>query len=110
MLFGERLLLVRKSKKISQEELAKQLGVHAPIIGRYERNEVKPSIEVAAKIADILKVSLDYLVGLSDQQLDTDTVKYINQLQSLDEADQNHILKTFKALIREASTRKTFVA
>jgi transcriptional regulator with XRE-family HTH domain len=33
------------------------------IIGKYERNEVKPSIEVAAKIANALEVSLDYLVG-----------------------------------------------
>lgn len=44
MLFGERLALVRKKKKISQDELAKAIGVHAPVIGHYERGEVKPSI------------------------------------------------------------------
>ena len=41
MLFGERLASVRKSKKISQDELAKEIGAHAPVIGRYERGEVK---------------------------------------------------------------------
>jgi transcriptional regulator with XRE-family HTH domain len=40
--------------------------VHAPVIGRYERNEVKPSIEVATKMAEVLQLSLDYLVGFAD--------------------------------------------
>lgn len=33
------------------------------IIGRYERDEVTPSVEVASKLADVLDVSLDYLVA-----------------------------------------------
>ena len=73
MLFGERLITVRKNKKMSQDELAKAIGVHAPVIGRYERDEVKPSIEVAVKIADALSVSLDYMVGSTDLELDKNT-------------------------------------
>jgi transcriptional regulator with XRE-family HTH domain len=42
MLIGERLLYTRKKKNISQEELVQQISVHAPVIGRYERDEVKP--------------------------------------------------------------------
>ncbi len=108
MLFGERLLKARKERKISQEELAKRLGAHAPIIGRYERGEVKPSIEVAAKIAEILGVSLDYLTGLSDQLIDKNILDQVNELQALKQEDQQHILKTLGALIREAKTRLTF--
>jgi transcriptional regulator with XRE-family HTH domain len=108
MLFGERLLKARKERKISQDELAKRLGVHAPIIGRYERGEVNPSIEVATKIADTLGVSLDYLTGLSDQLLDKEIIKQINELQQLNPEDQKHILKTLGALTREAKTRLTF--
>lgn len=44
--FGKRLSEVRKTKKLSQDELAKMLDVHGAVIGRYERDEVKPSIEV----------------------------------------------------------------
>lgn len=33
------------------------------VIGRYERNEVKPYIKMAASITEALEVSLDYLVG-----------------------------------------------
>ncbi len=108
ILFGERLLQVRKKRKVSQDELAKKLGVHAPVIGRYERGEVKPSIETAARMAEALGVSLDYLTGLSDQELDQDIVKQINDLQSLKMEDRQHILQTLGALIREAKTRLTF--
>jgi transcriptional regulator with XRE-family HTH domain len=55
---------------MSQDELAKKLDVHGAVIGRYERDEVKPSIEMAAAIAEALEVSLDYLVGNSDLLLE----------------------------------------
>jgi transcriptional regulator with XRE-family HTH domain len=64
--FGKRLGEVRKLKKMSQDELAKKLNVHGAVIGRYERDEVKPSIEVVATVAEALEVSLDYLVGITD--------------------------------------------
>jgi len=108
MLFGERLTLVRKKRKVSQDELAKRLGVHAPIIGRYERGEVKPSIEVAAKIADALGVSLDFLAGLSDLELEQGLIKQITELQALADEDQAHILKTLQSLIRDAKARATY--
>jgi transcriptional regulator with XRE-family HTH domain len=57
MSFGKRLLEARKKKGISQEEVAEKLGTKGPVIGRYERDEMKPSIEAAAKIADLLEVS-----------------------------------------------------
>ena len=88
MLFGECLLSTRKKKKISQDELAKQIGVHAPVIGRYERDEVKPSIETAFKIAKALKVSLDYLTGLSDLELDKSIVDVVTSLQKLNNEDK----------------------
>ena len=42
------------------------MGITAITIGRYERGEIKPSIEIAMKIAEALEFSLDYLVGSSD--------------------------------------------
>jgi transcriptional regulator with XRE-family HTH domain len=108
MLFGERLLNTRKKKKISQDELAKQIGVHAPVIGRYERDEVKPSIETAFKIAKALEVSLDYLTGLSDLELDKSIVDVVNSLQKLNSEDKEHIFTTINALVRDAKSRNTY--
>lgn len=61
MNIGDKITDLRKQKNMNQTELGKAAGVSREIIGRYERNEVMPSIEVAAKIAEALDVSLDYL-------------------------------------------------
>ena len=108
MLFGERLALVRKKKKVSQDELAKTIGVHAPVIGRYERNEVKPSIEVATKMAEVLGASLDYLAGLAEYELDNSITKQILSIQALNEDDKTMLFKTIDALLRDANTRKAY--
>ncbi len=44
-----------KTEKISQIDLATQLGIHKNVLGSYERNEVLPSIEIALNIVDILE-------------------------------------------------------
>jgi len=67
MTFGERITLQRKQLKLSQHDLAKRVGTSAPIIGRYEREEIKPSIDMAKKIADELGVTVDYLIGGTDK-------------------------------------------
>lgn len=110
MLFGERLLKARKERKISQDELAKSLGVHAPIIGRYERGEVNPSIDVATKIADALGISLDYLTGLSDQLLEKVMIARIVEIQQLNKDDQDHLFIMVDAFLRDAKTRKAYAS
>jgi len=110
MLFGERLAIVRKSKKISQDELAKAIGAHAPVIGRYERGEVKPSIEVATKIANVVGISLDYLVGNSELELDNDILNRVVEIQQLPEEDKKHILYTLDGLLQNVRTKKAFTS
>jgi len=99
---------VRKSKKISQDELAKMIGAHAPVIGRYERGEVKPSIEMATKIADALGVSLDYLVGHSDQMIEHSILNRIMDIQKLSEKDQEHLFAMVDAYLRDAKARLAY--
>lgn len=81
---------------------------HAPVIGRYERDEVKPSIETAFKIAKALEVSLDYLTGLSDLELNESVINIINNLQGLNAEDKEHIFTTINALLRDAKARTTY--
>lgn len=110
MLFGERLSTVRKTKKISQDELAKRIGVHAPVIGRYERGEVKPSIEVATKIAEALEISLDYLVGHSDLLLEHDVLDRVLDIQKLSDKDQEHLFAMMDAFLRDAKTKQAYAS
>jgi transcriptional regulator with XRE-family HTH domain len=108
MSFGKRLQEERKKKGLSQEEVAKHLKTKAPVVGRYEREEMKPSIEVATKIADLLGISLDYLVGKTDTELNNDIVNRVVEIQSLPEEDKSHILYTLDNLLQNVRTRKAF--
>ncbi len=110
MSFGSRLLQSRKEKNMSQEELAKALNATPTTIGRYERDEVKPSIEVAAKISQVLEVSLDYLTGNTDANplKNKSMIDRINSLFALTEKDRENILNTFDALVRDAKARQTY--
>ena len=105
MSFGKRLLEARKKKGLSQQEVAKKLNTKAPVIGRYERDEAKPSIEAAARLSVLLGVSLDYLVGNTDVELDNDMIKRIIQLQVLPEEDKYHILYMIDNLIKAAKLK-----
>lgn len=103
--FSDRLTNLRKSKNLSQADLAKKIGVHTNVIGRYERDLAKPSMDLAAKLSEVLDVSLDFLVGKVDQELDKEIVQQVLTLQQLPLKEKEHILFTLNALIRDAKTR-----
>jgi len=106
MTFGERISVLRKQLKLSQNDLAKKIGTSAPIVGRYEREEIKPSIDVASKLADALSVSLDYLLGKSDKMiLDKRNIQRLEDLEQLPNDDKIHILYTIDNLIKAAKLR-----
>src|ERR1700759_5548086 len=99
MNLGNRLTSLRKDRKVSQSDLALKAGVHANLIGRYERDEAIPSVEVAANIADALNVSLDYLVGKTDLNIDKALLDKLLTIQQLPEEDREHILYSIDGLI-----------
>ena len=62
--FGLRLKALRDARGMSQEQLARQVGVSKGTISRYEGNVQVPLFSVATKLALALGTSLDTLVGL----------------------------------------------
>ena len=65
--FSEILVSLRKHKNITQQDLAKNLGVSRSIVGMYETGQRMPSFEVLEAIAKIFDVSIDYLVGHTER-------------------------------------------
>ena len=106
--FGTRLLAIRKDKKISQGDLASMAGIHNNVLGRYEWEETLPSIDVAVKLADALSVSLDYLVGKTDLNVDKTLLDKLLTIQQLPEEDREHILYSIDGLIQHAKTRQAY--
>lgn len=66
MTVSEKIKMLRKQRKITQEELAKIINVERSSIGKYETGTV-PSIGVLIRIAKYFEVSLEYLLDGSDQ-------------------------------------------
>lgn len=108
MSFGNQILTVRKKRQLSQEALAKLIGVHPPVIGRYERGEVKPSIETAVKIAAALEVSLDYLVGNSQLEADPSTLERMQEITTLPGEEQKQMFMVIDALLRDFKARRVY--
>ncbi|MHB1920625.1 MAG: helix-turn-helix domain-containing protein [Chitinophagaceae bacterium] len=85
---------IRKKKKLSQADVGKLLDIDGGAYGRYERNKVKPCIEMAAKIADAFKVSLDYLIGKTNLEFDDDTLNRIEEISKLSDKNKE-VVYTF---------------
>ena len=66
MNFATRLKELRKSKKITQLTLALKLKTNQNTISRYESGERAPGINEIIEIADYFDVSVDYLLGVTD--------------------------------------------
>ena len=60
---AENLKLLRKEKKMSQEELAELLGVTSQSISKWELGINFPDLTLLPKIANIFKISIDELLG-----------------------------------------------
>lgn len=54
---------LRLSVGLSQDEMAKKLGVSRSTIGMYETGARKPDSEMLEKIADMFNIDIDYLLG-----------------------------------------------
>ena len=108
MTFGERLTAVRKKKNMSQADIGKKIGINGDAYGRYERNEVRPTIEMAVKISQALEVSLDYLTGNADVEMDKATLQRIQEVSKLNEKEKDYIFVTLDALIRDFKTKHSF--
>ena len=64
--FSQRLNLLRSEKSISMASLGALLGITDEAIRLLEKSKRSPSFEVLCSLADYFDVSLDYLVGRSD--------------------------------------------
>lgn len=77
MNFGERLRQLRKDKNLTQDQLAKELGISRSALVHYERNEREPGFEAIKKLEDYFGIStidlseeFDYY-GISSKRINT---------------------------------------
>lgn len=67
-MFGERLKELREDQGLTQSDLANYLHISRPTITLYENNTNQPDFNTLIQIADKFNVSLDYLLGRTNQK------------------------------------------
>jgi len=88
--FSERLQLLRALNKVSQEQLAKALGVSRMRVSHYEVGRNVPDSDFVIKAAKYFNVSADYILGLSDvKNTDTDLQAICKELNLSEKAVEN---------------------
>lgn len=105
---GENIMLTRKKKGLSQAELGKLIGTSGDVIGRYERGDIKPSIEVVTKIADALEVSLDFLAGKIAILMDKQILNRIEDIEKLPDDKKNYIFNLIDMCLRDFKTKQAY--
>ena len=83
MEFAERLKTLRKQEKLTQVQIAEKLEISQQAYAAWERGVKKPTQENLVKIAQVLNVSVDYLVGNSEEKMDElDNIELLFRMNS----------------------------
>ena len=108
MEFSECLKNLRKQAHLTQTEVAEKLGISQQAYASWERGIKKPTQDNLVKIAQILNVSIDYLIGTSYESVkadELDNVELIFRMNSKGLTDEEkEIFK--KELIEFMEERK----
>ena len=77
MEFGERLLLVLKERTTTQRELAEKININETALSRYVNGSRKPRMDILVNIARALNVSVEYLTGKEEGEIEFQEVKNV---------------------------------
>ncbi len=105
--FAERLRQLREQRGLTQVRLAELLGMAPRSYNRWERGGNTPHLDMLIRIADILQVNLDELVGRADPQTQPlihnhDLHQLVRQLDELPDEDQRALIRVMDGLVQRA--------
>ncbi|WP_201319226.1 helix-turn-helix domain-containing protein [Paenibacillus sp. EPM92] len=98
MKYGERIASLREKHAMTQEELSNKLGITRASLSHYENNRRAPDYDTITNIAGFFNVSIDYLLGRTDDPhivLDEEVREFVDSLELSDD----NILEKFSLTI-----------
>lgn len=103
MKLGEKIKLLRKGKKISQEELANILKINRNYLSRIETGKSEPTSSVLKNIAKIFNIDLNSLLDINNNDIEnTDKIKYIvENCKYLNDSDLDFIVRIISIMREE---------
>ncbi|KZE78966.1 helix-turn-helix domain-containing protein [Paenibacillus elgii] len=85
---GDKIALLREKHALTQEELSSKINISRASLSHYEKNRREPDYETVVKIADFFKVSIDYLLGRTEDPrvvLEPEVRAFVDSLELSDE-------------------------
>jgi len=104
----QKLKVNKDAQAFLQAELALRISSHNSNICKYEPDEVKPPIDMVEKIADVLDVSIDYLIGKTKMVLDKEAIEKLEDISKLNEDKTNYVFNLIDMCLRDFKMRKSF--
>lgn len=103
MKLGEKIKQLRKSKSISQEELASMLKINRNYLSRIETGKSEPTSSILKNIAEIFNVDLNSLLDIEDEEnKNTEKTKYIiDNCKYLHDKDLDFIVRIMSIMREE---------
>ncbi|MCC2430886.1 helix-turn-helix transcriptional regulator [Bacillus paranthracis] len=80
----QRLKEARKAQKLTQQELANKVNATKGTISNYENGHSTPSNEMLKDLANILKVTTDYLLGRENSSIPSNTLSELTKKEERD--------------------------
>lgn len=95
---GETIKELRIQNHLTQNQVAKVLGVTPGYVSNVENNRIAMSLHKLASFAKLVGVSIDYLVGTADENYAANGIDYeiMNEVNKLGEREKMKLLKTLK--------------
>ncbi len=107
--FGEIISQLRIERGLTQKELAEKMEISSTLITDYERGKLRLHGEVILKLADVLQVSADEILGMESQNKKDDStcslriMKRVKKIESLPQFKQKIILQMIDGYIKGES-------
>ncbi len=98
MIFSGRLMALRKNKKISQKQAAKDLGISQALLSHYENGVRECGLNFVVRAANYYNVSCDYLLGNSKSTVNLEERIEISDIEEDNEMTNDTIVRAAVAL------------
>ena len=89
--FGKRLKELRKEHGYTIEQFADMVGISKSTLGYYENDKRMPDIEILARIANVLNVSADYLIGRTNKTARKGKLKTVCEFTGLSDSAAEYL-------------------
>jgi len=103
---GQRLARIRKTKGLTQEELAEKIGITRSVIANYEKDRLRIYDDMIVRIAMALSVATDDLLGLKETAVSPEQSpslrlsRRLSKIDKLPPSEQKALLKTIDTYLK----------